>query len=158
MASAKEVATRILRATVAAGITYIVTYYLPMTFLLIGETAKVAEPVITPFSALCIFFSAAGELLRGTGGQYVLEVVRGFAFVAYFSLTVGGGELAFVILTEGSQVIIAVDMTVFFFIIVMISLVEIATSILKAIFYFIEREEEELEELRAKLLRELSQG
>ena len=40
----------------------------------------------------------------------------------------------------------------------MISLVEIATSILKAIFYFIEREEEELEELRAKLLRELSQG
>jgi len=153
--SAREVAVRLVRAFLAAGLAYVVTYYLPMTFLLGGESARIAEPVLTPFSVLCIFFSAAGELLKGTGGHYVLEVVRGFAFITYFSLTVGGGELAFVMPTGGAPVVVAVDMTVFFFLIMVISLVEIAISILKAIFYFIEREREEIEELRARLLREL---
>ncbi|RLI13558.1 hypothetical protein DRO33_01105 [Candidatus Bathyarchaeota archaeon] len=155
MVEARDVARRLVRAALAAGFTYAVTYYLPMTFLLGGETASLAEPVITPFAVLCIFFSAMGELLKGTGGQYVLEVVRGFAFVAYFSFTVGGGELVFVVPTDGAPVVLAIDMTVFFFVVIIISLIEIAIPLLKAIFYFIEREEEELEELKVKLLREL---
>ena len=131
---------KILRALLAGASTYLITYYLP-SLVMPEEIPGPLSSVVWSFSAICIFFAVAGELARGTVGEHVLDVIRGFTMIFYFSYTTGWGELVIPLPTEVGCMRVIVDMMPFFLAVVLISLVDIARSLLQVVEHVMEREE-----------------
>ena len=136
----RDITKKVLRALLAGALTFFLTYYLP--YYLMPEVAGQASSMVIFFSGICIFFSMAGELTRGTIAYYLLDVVRGLTMIYFFARSAIAGVIIQVPM-GGTVAYITIDMTIFFFAIVALSLFDIARSLMKAIFEYVRKKEEE---------------
>mgnify|MGYP000704591501 CR=1 FL=1 len=154
---AKNIAGRIIRAIVVGVITYITAYVIPMMFLQPGfgfmeEYVEIEGPdprtLLVTFASIAVFFAVAIELTKGTILQHVFSIGRGVAMLFFFIYATSGGVIRMAIdIPEGMapiplSIFLTLDISLLLAIIIGIDLLGIAKSVLGAIYFLSEKEEE----------------
>lgn len=133
----KDISFKVVRASVTAILMYVlyllVASLLAPVFELVPWLAETIEAFIVVYIVLMIL----GDLTRGTIFQHFFNVARALFLIAY--LLVSMGEGAFSVSYENFN--LTINLTMFYAFAVVLSLLGLATTILKAISYLNERAE-----------------
>ena len=133
----KDISFKVVRASVTAILMYVlyllVASLLAPVFELVPWLAETIEAFIVVYIVLMIL----GDLTRGTIFQHFFNVARALFLIAY--LLVSMGEGAFSMSYENFN--LTINLTMFYAFAVVLSLLGLATTILKAISYLNERAE-----------------
>ena len=136
--SLKKVASRVLRAALAGFITFLLVYFLS-TLLYPPEALPPGyEPLFDVFVAIVVFFAVVIELSSGTILKYAFSAARALILIMYFVYALHGG----IITTEMEMAHIMVDLRGFLAMLIFVNLLGLAKSILEAVDFLSEKEEQ----------------
>jgi uncharacterized ion transporter superfamily protein YfcC len=133
----KDVSFRVVKATVKAILIYLIYFLLaPMLAPLFGLIPGFMES-IEAFVAVYIALMILSDLTEKTVFQYFFNTARALFFMAYLLLSMGNG----VFNTSYENFSLTVDLTLFYTVAVLLSLLGFASTILQAINFMHEKAE-----------------
>jgi len=150
----RSMGIRVLRALLAGGSAFLFTYLIP-SYVFPEEALGATSSTVIFFSGICVFFSAAGELTKGTLAYFLLDIVRGFTMIYFFGSTSSAGGISFQVPMGNTLAYVNIDLSVLTLIVIALSLFDIARTLVKAVHYYIKkRETEEIMRLFQAYVRE----
>jgi hypothetical protein len=133
----KDVSFRVVKATVKAILVYLLYFLLaPMLAPLLGLIPGIMES-IEAFVAVYIVLMILCDLTERTVFQYFFSTARALFFIAYLLLSMGDG----IISTSYENFSLTVNLTLFYTVAVLLSLLGFARTILQAINFMHEKAE-----------------
>jgi len=134
----KRMAPRVLKASLWGLLTFLM-YYIPYQLLVLPMLmfpqffSFEIQPIFYTFVALAVFFAVAIQFFSGTILQYVLGVARALILMTYLIYALNGGILTLTPNVGGETFTIVVDFRAFLMMIILVSLLSLAKSILQTI-------------------------
>ena len=133
----KDISFRVVKATVKAILVYLIYFLLaPMLAPLFGLIPGFMES-IEAFVAVYIVLVILSDLTARTVFQYFFGTARDLYFMAYLLLSMGDGVFS----TSYENFSLTVNLTIFYTVAVLLSLLGFARTILKAINFMHEKAE-----------------
>jgi uncharacterized ion transporter superfamily protein YfcC len=133
----KDVSFRVVKATVKAILVYLIYFLLaPMLAPLFGLIPGFMES-IEAFIAVYIALMILSDLTEKTVFQYFFNTARALFFMAYLLLSMGNGVFS----TSYENFSLTVNLTLFYTVAVLLSLLGFARTILQAINFMHEKAE-----------------
>jgi hypothetical protein len=134
---AKDVSFRVVKATVKAILLYLLYFLVaPLVAPLLGFIPGFMES-LEVFVAVYIVLMILGDLTSKTVFQYFFGTARALFFMAYLLLSMGDGVFS----TSYENFSLTVNLTVFYSIMVLLSLLSLAKTILQVINFMHEKAE-----------------
>lgn len=135
----KDISFRVVKATVRAALVYVVYFFLaPLLsplFSLVPMLGGTLESFVTVFIVLMIL----GDITEGSIFQYFFSTARSLFVIAYLLLSLGNG----VVSVGYENFSLTVNLTMFYTVAVVLSLLGFAKSVMQAINFLNERAEAE---------------
>jgi hypothetical protein len=133
----KDISFRVAKAAVKAILVYLLYFLVaPMLAPLFGLIPGLLES-IEVFVAVYIVLMILGDLTSNTVFQYFFGTARALFFMAYLLLSMGDGVFS----TSYENFSLTVNLTIFYTIMVLLSLLGVARTILQAINFMHEKAE-----------------
>ncbi|MCW4047103.1 MAG: hypothetical protein NWE99_06030 [Candidatus Bathyarchaeota archaeon] len=133
----KDLSFKVVRASVTAILMYVlyllVAALLAPVFELVPWLAETIEAFIVVYIVLMIL----GDLTRGTIFQHFFNVARALFLIAYLLVSMGEGAVSM----SYENFNLTINLTMFYAFAVVLSLLGLATTVMKAISYLNERAE-----------------
>ena len=137
-----KIGIKVLRAFLAGGSAFLFTYLIP-TLVFPEEAVGSASYTLMFFSGICVFFSTASELARGTLAYFFIDIARGLTMIYFFGSTASAGGISFQIPMENTLADINIDLSTLMLIVVALSLFDISRTLVKAVHFYIKKKENE---------------
>jgi hypothetical protein len=126
-----------IKATVKAVLLYVVYFFIASFLAPLSELVPGFQQSIEAFVAVYICLIVISELTSGTVYQYFFNVAKALFVILYLILGLGGGILGF----SFENVSLMIDLSFFFIVAMLLSLLGFAKSILQAINYLNQKTE-----------------
>jgi hypothetical protein len=133
----KDVSFRVAKATVKAILVYLIYFLLVPMFAPLFELIPGFMESLEAFVIVYIMLMILGDLTAKTVFQYFFSTARALFFMAYLLLSMGDG----VFNTSYENFSLTVNLTLFYTVAVLLSLLGFARTILQAINFMSERAE-----------------
>jgi hypothetical protein len=133
----KDVAFRGVKAAVKAVIVYLLYFFLAPLFAPVFKLVPALTGTIETFVVVFIVLMVLGDLTERTIFQYFFGTARAMFVVAYLILSLGDG----IINVGVKNFSLSLNLTVFYAVAVLLSLIGVARSLLQAISFMNERAE-----------------
>jgi len=140
---------RIVKAVIKGAFYFALLYALP-TFLA-SRLSEVAPDLIAGYSqlffvfaAIVIFFVVAAELTAGTIFQHGFNIGKAIFVLMFFVVTLNRAVVDMTVNLEGTSVDIWADLRIFFFMFIVIDLLALARSTLRAVDFMSQKAEQQL--------------
>jgi len=134
----RKMAPRVFKASLWGFVTFLM-YYIPYQLLVLPMlmfpeflSFKV-QPIFYNFIALAVFFAVAIQLFSGTTLQHGLGVARALILMTYLIYALNGGILTLTPNIGAEAFTIVIDFKAFLMMIILVSLLSLAKSILQTI-------------------------
>jgi len=137
----KGVAFRVVKATVKAVLIYLLYFFLAPLLAPIFELVPGFMGTIETFVVVFIVLMVLGDLAAHTIFQYFLGMAMSLFVIAYLILSLGDG----IISVSFENFTLTVNLTMFYTITVLLSLLGLARSVLQAINFMNERAESSIQ-------------
>jgi hypothetical protein len=133
----KDISFRVVKATVKAILIYLIYFLVaPLVAPLLGLIPGFMES-LEVFVAVYIVLMILGDLTSNTVFQYFFGSARALFFMAYLLFSMGDGVFS----TSYQNFSLTVNLTIFYTIMVLLSLLGFATTVLQAINFMHEKAE-----------------
>jgi hypothetical protein len=133
----KDVSFRVAKATVKAVLVYLLYFLIASLLAPLFELIPGIAESIEVFVAVYVALMILSDLTEHTVFQYFFNTARALFFIAYLLLSMGNGVFS----TNYENFSLTVDLTLFYTVAVLLSLLGVARTILQAINFMHERAE-----------------
>ena len=137
----KNVAFRVMKATVKAVLVYLLYFFFASLLAPIFEVVSGSMGTIETFVVIFIVLMFLGDLAEHTIFQYFLGTARSLFIIAYLVLSLGEG----VVSVDFENFTLTVNLTTLYMIILLLSLLDLARSVLQAVSFMSERAERSIQ-------------